>query len=272
MNSARFQIAALLLLAAFAGAAEPFHVGHDDTQESVRSKVRALAEERLGPGYGMAEVTRFYQEIQDNLVRLENQVARAAERAGDDTPPASAVSRYGGSGDSVEALRLAELIATVRNETNLVLLEVIQDYDVRIGRVTELAQDLQVTLRETEEIHARSQRLADRAFANVEIAQQASESLVGVLATYHQVIETQSSLLRERLFPVERTGLSVSLLPGLLWDDAAAAGTGTVAGAMGFLLTFPSVWHFSIGAGFMTTVPAGGSIIFAQIGYSPWGR
>ncbi len=103
----------------------------------------------------------------------------------------------------------------------------------------------------------------------MEIAQQASESLVDVLATYHEVIDTQSSLLRERLRPVERTGLSVSLLPGLLWDDAAAVGSGTVAGATGFLLTFPSVWRFSIGAGFMTTVPAGGSMIFAQIGYSP---
>ena len=101
--------------------------------------------------------------------------------------------------------------------------------------VTELAEDLRGTLSEFEELHARSQQLADRAFANVEIAQQASESLVDVLATYHQVIETQSSLLRERLRPVERTGLSVSLLPGLLWDDASADG---------------------------------GSMIFAQIGYS----
>ena len=169
----------------------------------------------------------------------------------------------------MEALRLAQLIATVRNETNLVLLEVIQDYDVRIGRVTELAEALQGTLNEFEELHARSQQSADRAFGNVEIAQQASESLVDVLATYHQVIETQSSLLRERLRPVERTGLSVSLLPGLLWDDASADGAGTVAGALGFLLTFPSVWHFAIGAGFMTTVPASGSMIFAQIAYSP---
>ena len=111
--------------------------------------------------------------------------------------------------------------------------------------------------------------MADRAFANVEIAQQASESLVGVLATYHEVIETQSSLLRERLHPAEQRGFAVSVLPGLVWDDAAAAGTGTVAGAVGFLLTFPSVWRFAIGAGFMTTVPAGGSMIFAQIGYSP---
>ena len=109
--------------------------------------------------------------------------------------------------------------------------------------------------------------MTDRAFANVEIAQQASESLVGVLATYHEVIDTQSSLLRERLFPAERTGLSVSLLPGVLSHDAAAAGT--VAGALGFLLTFPSFWNFSIGAGFVTTFPAGASMIFAQIGYSP---
>ena len=54
--------------------------------------------------------------------------------------------------------------------------------------VTELAEDLRGTLSEFEELHARSQQLADRAFANVEIAQQASESLTGVLATYHEVI------------------------------------------------------------------------------------
>jgi len=214
----------------------------------------------------MTEVTRFYREIQDNLVRLENQIARAAERGGNDTPPVSGVSRYGASADFVDALRLVELIATVRNETNLVLLEVIQDYDARIGKVTELAQDLQVSLTELDELHARSQQWADRAFANVEIAQQASESLPGVLATYHEVIDTQSSLLTERLFPAIQTGLSVSLLPGLLWDDAAAAGT--VAGALGLLLTIPSFWNFSIGAGLVTTVPAGGSMIFAQIEYS----
>ena len=267
MNNARFHMAALLLLAAVAGAAEPFHVGHDDTQESVRAKVRALAEERLGPGYGMVEVTRFYQEIEDNFIRLENQVAEATDNATHDAPRVSGFSLRSASDDLSETLRLAGLIATVRNETSLLLLEVIQDYDVRIGRVTELARDLQVTLREIEELHARSQQLANRAFASVEIAQQASESLVDVLATYHQVIETQSSLLRERLFPAERRGFAVSVLPGLVWDDAAAVGT--VSGGMGFLLTFPSVWNLAIGAGFMTTLPAGGSMIFAQIGYSP---
>ena len=183
MNSAGFQIAALLLLAAFAGAAEPFHVGHDDTHETVRAKVRAFAEEQLGPGYGMAEVTRFHQEIQGNLGRLENQVAVATDNAIHDAPRVAGFSLRSASDDFPEALRLAELIATVRNETSLLLLEVIQDYDVRIGRVTELARDLQVTLGEIEELHARSQQLADRAFANMEIAQQASESLVEVLAT-----------------------------------------------------------------------------------------
>ena len=59
----------------------------------------------------------------------------------------------------------------------------------------------------------------------------------------------------------------MSVLPGLLWHDAAAAGT--VAGALGLLLTLPSFWNFSIGAGLVTTFPAGGSMIFAQIGYSP---
>ncbi|GAF83010.1 unnamed protein product, partial [marine sediment metagenome] len=34
------------------------------------------------------------------------------------------------------------------------------DYDVRIGRATELAEDLQVTLGEIEDLHARSQQLA----------------------------------------------------------------------------------------------------------------
>ncbi len=104
----------------------------------------------------------------------------------------------------------------------------------------------------------------------MEIAQQASESLVRVLATYHKVIDTQSSLLIERLFLAERREFALSVLPGLLWHDAAAAGT--VAGALGFLLTFPSFWNFSIGAGLVTTFPASASMIFAQIWYSPWGR
>jgi hypothetical protein len=200
---------------------------------------------------------------------LENQVAQATDNTIHDAPRVSGFSLRSASDDLPETLRLAELIATVRNETSLSLLEVIQDYDVRIGRVTELARHLQVTLREMEELHARSQQAANRAFANVEIAQQASELLVGVLATYHEVIETQASLLRERLVPAERRGLSVSLLPGLLWDDAAAVGSSMVAGALGLLLTFPPFWNFSIGAGLVTTFPAGGSMIFAQIWYSP---
>ena len=67
------------------------------------------------------------------------------------------------------------LLAVARDEMNVVLREVIADYDERIVAVTTLAQSLQETLQEMESVHTRPLEFTVPAFENVERAQQASE-------------------------------------------------------------------------------------------------
>ena len=237
-------VATSLLLAVAATAAEPFHLSSADTEESVHTKVRALALEKLGPGFGQAEVTDFLEDVDTALLRLENQLADA------------------------EALALARLVAATRREVSIVLSEVITDYESRIVRMTTLAAELQQTLTDLNQIHARSNDAADRALASIQIAQQASDTLVDVLATYREIIETQSSLLRSGLPSSPRNRLSVSILPGVAWGNSATAPT-TPSAALGFLLGFPVMGNLRVGLGVMTSFPAGGSVLFAEIAYSP---
>ena len=243
-RAALLAVAASVLLAVAATAAEPFHLSSADTEESVHTKVRALAHEKLGPGFGEAEVTAFLEEVETALLRLENQLAVA------------------------DALGLARLLAATRREVSIVLSEVISDYESRIVRITALTAELQQTLTDLNQIHARATDAADRALASVQIAQQASDTLADVLETYREVIETQSTLLRSGLPSSPRNRLSVSILPGVAWGNSATAPT-TPSAALGFLLGFPVMGNLRVGLGVMTSFPARGSVLFAEIAYSP---
>ena len=88
-----------------------------------------------------------------------------------------------------------------------------------------------------------------------------------LLATYHEIIETQAEMLSENLVPQPKGGPTLSLLSGLSWHyDTQLDSFGVAVGA---LLSFPRLWKVQLGVGVMTTFPPSDSLLFAQIAIVP---
>ncbi len=248
-----------------------FAIDDTDTEESVRAQVLIGARLHLGgESITLENVSAFLRPIDAALRRVEMKTADEASRYGS---PGSEAIGFLGSGDATalaRSFRLLYLAGVARAEVAAVLTRVVSGYDDRLIEASRLASDLAVALTEIESIQSSVFSVTATALENVAAAQDSTESLIGVLATYRTIIETQRDLLADGivLTPPARHGASISFLTGPVWYYGPDEKLSTFSGAAGAIVSFPVFRRLQLGVGALTSFPPSSSILLLQVGFS----
>ncbi|TVR55541.1 MAG: hypothetical protein EA426_15170 [Spirochaetaceae bacterium] len=268
----KFAVAILaLVLTASTVSAWVFAIDDTDTEESIRAQVLAGARLHLGgESITIENVTAFLKPIDAALRRVEMRTAGEVSRY---AAPGSEPVGFLGTTDALalaRSFRLVYLAGVARAEVAAVLTRVVSGYDERLTEVSLLAADLATTLTEIDSIQSSVLSIATSALENVSAAQDAGEALIGVLATYRTIIETQRELLIDGigLTPYAGTSAGISLLAGPVWYYGPDESLASFSGAAGAIVSFPVFRSLRIGVGALTSFPPSSSIVLLQIGFS----
>ena len=248
-----------------AGAWE-FDIHATDTEQVVRNRVINGARRYMSAdGFGIEQVQRFVQAVNDGIGRAQAGVAETVTRYVSQSEP----PRFLNAGEATNLIlapRLVYLSAAARDELQRVLDRVLVSYDTTRTEMTQLAMQLDVTLTETQAIQDQVLMLTTGALHHVTVAQQAADTVYEVLAEYHRIIEDQRELLSGRFDPAPSSP-TLTFLAGPIWytgDNARLADHSLITGA---IVGVPAFRRLSSGFGALTTFPPTGSALVVQVGY-----